>query len=47
MKGIIPNERRTIMKDITKYKEEKAIQMLDQHLKEMKKEPEKCLLRAL
>ncbi len=32
---------------LSKFKEEKAIQALDEHLKERKKEPEIRLLRAL
>ena len=37
----------SIYTHLTKFKEEQAIQMLDKHLKEIKKEPEKRLLRVL
>ena len=37
----------SIYTHLTKFKEEQAIQMIDQHLKEKKKEPEKRLLRAI
>ena len=32
---------------LSKFKEEQAIQALDEHLKERKKDPEICLLRVL
>ena len=37
----------SIYTHLTKFKEEQAIQMLDKHLKETKKEPRKPLLRVL
>ena len=37
----------SIYTHLTKFKEEQAIQMLDKHLKEAKKEPRKPLLRVL
>ena len=37
----------SIYTHLTKFKEEQAIQMLDKHLKEIKTEPEKRLLRVL
>ena len=37
----------SIYTHLTKFKEEQAIQMLDKHLKETKKEPKKPLLRVL